>query len=55
MCAGGIDIAGLQAVVYSVPGGGLPAAEVFDAGRSNVEVVPDVLRDEGERVHEEYL
>lgn len=64
MCAGGIDIAGLRAVVYSVSGeraaelrGGsplLPSTAVFDAGGGDVEVIPDVLREEGETVHEEH-
>jgi tRNA(Arg) A34 adenosine deaminase TadA len=64
MCAGGIDLAGLDKVVYSVSGqrageiygsgGLLPSTEVFDAGRSDVEVVPDVLKAEGEQLHEEH-
>ncbi|GAB7094268.1 hypothetical protein JCM30237_14200 [Halolamina litorea] len=63
MCSGGIAIAGLDAVVYSVSGeraaelrGGsplLPSTEVFARG-SDVEVVPDVLQEEGEMVHREH-
>jgi tRNA(Arg) A34 adenosine deaminase TadA len=63
MCAGGIDIAGLDRVVYSVSGqragelygggGLLPSTEVFAGGRSDVEVVADVLQDAGEQVHDE--
>lgn len=63
MCAGGIDIAGLRAVAYSVSGrraaelkGGsalLPSTQVFDAG-GGTEVLPDVLKEDGEKVHEEY-
>lgn len=63
MCAGGIDIAGLDRVVYSVSGrraselygssGLLPCKKVFAAGRSDVAVVPNVLRKEGEAVHRE--
>lgn len=64
MCSGGIDIAGLRAVVYSVSGeraaelrGGsplLPSTAVFDAGGGDVEVIQDVLRKEGEKLHEEH-
>lgn len=64
MCSGGIDIAGLRAVVYSVSGeraaelrGGsplLPSTTVFDAGGSDVEVIPDVLKEEGEALHREH-
>lgn len=64
MCAGGIDIAGLRAVVYSVSGelaaelqGGSPmlsSTAVFDAGRSGAEVLPDVLNKAGENVHREH-
>lgn len=65
MCSGGIYIAGLRAVVYSVSaeraaelagGGGLvvPAADVFDRGRDPVEVVGDVLQEEGEQIHREH-
>ena len=64
MCSGGIDIAGLRAVVYSVSGeraaelrGGsplLPSTAVFDAGGGDVEVISDVLREEGEKLHEEH-
>lgn len=63
MCAGGIDISGLDRVVYSVSGrraseiygssGLLPCKKVFAAGRSDVEVVPNVLKNEGEAVHRE--
>ncbi len=63
MCAGGIDIAGLRAVAYSVSGrraaelkGGsarLPSTQVFEAG-GGTQVLPDVLKQEGEKVHEEY-
>lgn len=63
MCAGGIDIAGLRAVAYSVSGERaaelrsgrplLPSTTVFEAG-GGTEVLPDVLREEGEKVHEEY-
>lgn len=62
MCAGGIDIAGLRAVVYSVSGERaaeirgtdalLPSTAVFESGRSDVTVIPDVLRAEGEKIHE---
>ncbi|GAB7014005.1 nucleoside deaminase [Halolamina salina] len=62
MCAGGIDIAGLHAVVYSVSGERaaairgtdslLSSTDVFAAGGSDVRVIPDVLRAEGEKVHE---
>jgi tRNA(Arg) A34 adenosine deaminase TadA len=62
MCAGGIDIAGLRAVVYSVSGERaaairgtdslLSSTDVFAAGGSDVQVVPDVRRAEGEKVHE---
>lgn len=64
MCSGGIDIAGLRAVVYSVSGeraaelrGGSPllsSTEVFEAGGGDVDVIPDVLREEGEKLHEEH-
>ena len=64
MCSGGIDIAGLRAVVYSVSGeraaelaggsGLLASTAVFDGGRSGVEVLPDVCKAEGEQVHREY-
>lgn len=63
MCAGGIDLVGLDKVVYSVSGqrageiygggGLLPSTTVFEAGRSDVAVVPDVLQEEGEQVHRE--
>ncbi|AEN06978.1 nucleoside deaminase [Halolamina sp.] len=63
MCSGGIDLVGLDKVVYSVSGqrageihgsgGLLPSTEVFAAGRSDVEVVPDVLHEAGEAVHRE--
>lgn len=63
MCAGGIDLVGLDRVVYSVSGrrageiygsgGLLPCTKVFAAGRGDVEVVPNVLRKEGEAVHRE--
>jgi tRNA(Arg) A34 adenosine deaminase TadA len=63
MCSGGIDLVGLDKVVYSVSGqrageiygsgGLLPSTEVFEAGRSDVEVIPDVLREEGEQLHRE--
>jgi tRNA(Arg) A34 adenosine deaminase TadA len=63
MCSGGIDLVGLDKVVYSVSGqrtgelygsgGLLPSTEVFAAGRSAVEVIPNVLQDEGEAVHRE--
>ena len=62
MCSGGIDIAGLRAVVYSVSGERaaeirgtdalLPSTAVFESGRSDVTVIPDVLRAEGEEIHE---
>ena len=62
MCAGGIDIAGLRAVVYGVSGERaaairgtdslLPSTDVFAAGGSDVTVIPDVLRAEGEKLHE---
>lgn len=62
MCSGGIDIAGLRAVVYSVSGERaaeiqgssphLPSTEVFEAGRSGVDVIPDVLQEDGEKLHE---
>ncbi|KPN30431.1 tRNA-specific adenosine deaminase [Halolamina pelagica] len=62
MCAGGIDIAGLRAVVYSVSGERaaaihgteplLSSTEVFDMGRSDVRVIPDVLKAEGEKLHD---
>ncbi|WP_049981762.1 nucleoside deaminase [Halolamina rubra] len=62
MCAGGIDIAGLRAVVYSVSGERaaalhgsdalLSSTAVFEAGRGDVRVIPDVLRAEGEKLHE---
>jgi len=62
MCAGGIDIAGLRAVVYSVSGERaaelhgsdslLSSTEVFEAGRSDVWVIPDVLKAEGEKLHD---
>ena len=61
MCAGGIDIAGLRAVVYSVSGeraadihGSEPllaSTDVFEGGRSDVRVIPDVLKAEGEEIH----
>ncbi|WP_435117653.1 nucleoside deaminase [Halolamina sp. C58] len=61
MCAGGIDIAGLRAVVYSVSGeraaamrGSPPllaSTDVFAAGTSDVMVIPDVRRAEGEKLH----
>lgn len=64
MCSGGIDIAGLRAVVYSVSGeraaelrGGSPllsSTDVFEAGGGDVAVIPDVLREEGEKLHEEH-
>lgn len=63
MCAGGIDIAGLRAVAYSVSGRRaaelhgssprLPSTQVFEAG-GGTEVLPDVLKAEGETVHEQY-
>jgi tRNA(Arg) A34 adenosine deaminase TadA len=62
MCSGGIDIADLRAVVYSVSGERaaeirdsgplLPSTEVFEAGGGSVEVIPDVLQEEGEKLHE---
>ena len=62
MCAGGIDIAGLRAVVYSVSGERAAALQgsepllsstaVFEAGRSDVRVIPDVLKAEGEKIHD---
>jgi len=62
MCAGGIDIAGLRAVVYSVSGERaaairgtdslLSSTAVFEAGGSDVRVIPDVCRAEGEKVHD---
>ncbi|NHX35254.1 MULTISPECIES: nucleoside deaminase [Halolamina] len=62
MCAGGIDIAGLRAVVYSVSGERaaelhgtdplLSSTAVFEAGRSDVRVIPDVLKAEGEKLHD---
>ncbi|MFW5939393.1 MAG: nucleoside deaminase [Halolamina sp.] len=62
MCAGGIDIAGLRAVVYSVSGERaaaihgtaslLPSTAVFEAGRSDVRVIPDVLQAAGEKIHQ---
>lgn len=64
MCAGGIDLVGLDTVVYSVSGqrageiygsgGLLPCTEVFEAGRSDVDVVPNVLQEAGEAVHREH-
>lgn len=63
MCAGGIDITGLDRVAYSVSGerageiygsgGLLPCKKVFAAGRSDVEVVPNVLQEAGEQLHRE--
>lgn len=63
MCAGGIDIAGLRAVVYSVSGeratelqGTDPlcaSATVFESGRGDVDVIPNVLQSEGEKLHEQ--
>ncbi len=62
MCAGGIDIAGLRAVVYSVSGERaaairgtdslLSSTAVFAAGGGDVRVITDVLRPEGEKLHE---
>lgn len=62
MCAGGIDIAGLRTVAYSVSGERaaalrgsdplLASTDVFAAGTSDVTVISDVLREEGEKVHE---
>jgi tRNA(Arg) A34 adenosine deaminase TadA len=62
MCSGGIDIAGLRAVVYSVSGERaaeihgsdplLSSTAVFEGGRSGVRVIPDVLKEEGEKVHQ---
>lgn len=62
MCSGGIDIAGLRAVVYSVSGERaaeihgsdplLASTTVFDSGRSDVRVIPDVLKEEGEKLHQ---
>ena len=64
MCSGGIDIVGLDRVVYSVSGnraseirgsgGLLPSTEVFAAGRGDVTVVPDVLQEAGEELHREH-
>ena len=61
MCAGGIDLVGLDRVVYSVSGERageiygsgslLPSTEVFAAGRSDVQVTPNVLQEAGEQVH----
>lgn len=65
MCSGGIYIAGLRAVVYSVSaeraaelagGGGLvvPAADILERGRDAVELVGGILQDEGEGIHREH-
>ncbi|WP_255150695.1 nucleoside deaminase [Halorarius halobius] len=64
MCSGGIHIAGLGAVVYSVSaerageltGGDLavPSTEILDRGRRDVEVVGPVLPEAGADVHRDY-
>lgn len=64
MCSGGVYIAGLGAVVYSVgaataaalTGGDfvVPAADVFDRGERSVEVVGPVLEAAGKEVHRNY-
>lgn len=65
MCSGGIYIAGLGAVVYSVSaetaaevtGGGdlvVPSADIFDRGTRSLPVVGPVLPDAGKRIHREY-
>ncbi len=64
MCAGGIDIARLGAVAYSVSGeraaelrngsGLLASTEVFDAGRSETAVLRDVLQEAGEQIHRDH-
>lgn len=58
MCAGGIAIAGLGAVVYSVPGArlagarqSLPCGEVFERRDADVAVVGEVRLAEGLAVH----
>lgn len=65
MCAGGIAIAGLGAVVYSVSGtraaetygrepSSIPCGEVFERRGADVAVVADVLEDEGVALHESF-
>lgn len=65
MCAGGIYVAGLRAVVYSVPterageladGGGfsVPCSDVFAYGEDEVAVVGGVLQEAGEAVHHDF-
>jgi tRNA(Arg) A34 adenosine deaminase TadA len=64
MCAGGIAIAGLGAVVYSVAGAraaaafggseGVPCGEIFDRRGRDVDVVGGVLEAEGLAVHREF-
>jgi tRNA(Arg) A34 adenosine deaminase TadA len=64
MCAGGIAIAGLGGVVYSVSGAlaaerfggapGIPCDEVFDRRGADVPVVGGVAEDAGLAVHEEH-
>jgi len=63
MCSGGIDIAGLRAVIYSVSveraaeiygtSPLLSSTAVFESGGGNVDVIPDVLQAEGVKLHEE--
>jgi tRNA(Arg) A34 adenosine deaminase TadA len=65
MCATGIGIAGLGAVVYSVSGArtaeiygtepsSLPCEEVFERRGADVDVVGDVLESEGVALHESF-
>ncbi|UPW01273.1 nucleoside deaminase [Halorussus gelatinilyticus] len=64
MCAGGIAIAGLGGVVYSVSakrlgeefGGpnGVPCGEIFERRGREIPVVGDVLADEGMALHREF-
>jgi tRNA(Arg) A34 adenosine deaminase TadA len=64
MCAGGIAIAGLGGVVYSVGAARaaeafgdsslIPCGEVFERFGHDVEVVRDVRADEGLDIHREY-
>jgi tRNA(Arg) A34 adenosine deaminase TadA len=64
MCAGGISISSLGAVVYSVSGAraaaefggseGVPCGEIFDRRGCDVDVVGGVLEAEGLAVHREF-
>ncbi|WP_049971328.1 nucleoside deaminase [Haladaptatus cibarius] len=64
MCAGGIAIASLGAVVYSVSGKraaeefggapGVPCDEIFERRACDIDVVGDILEDDGLALHREF-